>query len=145
MMLEAVDQVAQEREANPRLYQMLVGAMHALGAGGGPLVVPGFFWKLLSLEGSHPVLHQCASCGSQGELVAFDLGEGGALCRSCRRGVPISPAALALVRLILGGQLGQALREPPGPTATEVAELASRSLEHHLERRLRSLTVLDRS
>jgi DNA repair protein RecO (recombination protein O) len=144
-MLEAVDQVAQEREANPRLYQMLLGALHALGASSGPLVVPGFFWKLLSLEGSHPVLDQCASCGSQGEVVAFDLGEGGALCRSCRRGVPISPAALSLVRKILGGQLAEALREPESPTTAEVSELASRSLEHHLERRLRSLTVLDRS
>ena len=144
-MLEAVDQVAQEREANPRLYQMLLGALHALGASGGSLVVPGFFWKLLSLEGSHPVLDQCASCGSRGELVAFDLGEGGALCRPCRRGVPISPSALSLVRKILGGQLAEALREPEGPTTAEVSELASRSLEHHLERRLRSLTVLDRS
>ena len=109
------------------------------------MVVPGFFWKLLSLEGSHPVLDQCASCGSQGELVAFDLGEGGALCRSCRRGVPISPAALSLVRKVLGGRLAEALREPAGATTAEVSELASRSLEHHLERRLRSLTVLDRS
>ncbi|HMC53343.1 MAG TPA: DNA repair protein RecO [Acidimicrobiales bacterium] len=145
VMLEAVDQVCQEREANPRLYQMLLGALHALGAGGGPLVVPGFFWKLLSLEGSHPVLDQCATCGSPGELVAFDLGEGGALCRSCRRGVPISPAALTMVRRILGGRLAEALREPPGLTTAEVAELASRSMEHHLERRLRSLTVLDPS
>ena len=144
-MLEAVDQVAQEREANPRLYQMLLGALHALGAAGGPLVVPGFFWKLLSLEGSHPVLDQCASCGSQAELVAFDIGEGGALCRSCRRGVPISPEALSLLRRILGGRLAEALREPPGTTASEVTELACRSLEYHLERRLRSLTVLDRS
>ena len=58
---------------------------------------------------------------------------------------PDHPYSRALVRKILGGQLAEALREPEGPTTAEVSELASRSLEHHLERRLRSLTVLDRS
>jgi DNA repair protein RecO (recombination protein O) len=144
-MLEVVDQVAQEREPSPRLYQMLVGALRSLAARDAPLVVAGFFWKLLSLEGAHPILDRCASCGSPDDLVAFEMAQGGALCRSCRQGVPVSPAALALVRRILGGGLAQALDEPPGPLATEVEHLASRAVETHLERRLRSLTVFDRA
>src|SRR5213082_3523299 len=111
-LLEAVDQVAQEREANPRLYQMLVGALRALAARPAPLLVPAFFWKLLSLEGAHPLLEQCASCGSPDDLVAFDLAEGGVLCRSCRRGGPISPEALAMIRRVLGGDLARVLDEP---------------------------------
>ena len=146
-MLEAVDQVAQEREPNPRLYQMLVGALRALAAGNAPLIVPGFFWKLLSLEGAHPILDGCASCGSDDidGLCAFDLAEGGALCRDCRRGLAVSPEALALVRLILGGGLADALNLPASSATHEVDHLASHSLEQHLERRLRSLHVLDRS
>ena len=35
-LLEAVDQVAQEREPNARLYQMLVGALRALSAADSP-------------------------------------------------------------------------------------------------------------
>ena len=50
-MLEAVDQVAQDREPNPALYRMLTGALHALATTRNPLVTPAFFWKLLSLEG----------------------------------------------------------------------------------------------
>ena len=142
-MLEAVDQVAQEREPNPRLYQMLVGALRALAAHDNPLVLAGFFWKLLSLEGAHPVLDQCATCGAGEGLVAFDLGEGGVLCRGCRRGSPISAGALVLLRRILGGDLAGALNEPPGPAAVELEHLANRSVEYHLERRLRSLGVLD--
>jgi DNA repair protein RecO (recombination protein O) len=144
-MLEVVDQVAQEREPSPRLYQMLVGALRSLAARDAPLVVAGFFWKLLSLEGAHPMLDQCASCGAADELVAFEMAQGGALCRSCRQGMPVSPEALALVRTILGGGLAQALDEPPGPLAAEVEHLASRAMETHLERRLRSLTVFDRA
>src|SRR2546423_8649314 len=78
-LLEAVDQLSQERESNPRLYQMLLGALRSLAAGDAPLLVPAFFWKLLSLEGAHPLLDQCASCGATDttDLVAFDLTEGG--------------------------------------------------------------------
>ena len=90
-LLEAVDQVAQEGEANPSLHRMLLGALRSLDARDSPLLVAGFFWKLLSLEGFHPVLDRCASCGEpDADLVAFDLTEGGALCRSCRRGLPMS-------------------------------------------------------
>src|SRR5436190_12293352 len=142
-LLEVVDQVAQEREANVRLYQMLVGALRALAARPAPLLVPAFFWKLLSLEGAHPLLEQCASCGSPDDLVAFDLAEGGVLCRSCRRGGPISPEALAMIRRVLGGDLARVLDEPESATTHEVGQLAVRAMEFHLEKRLRSLHVLD--
>ena len=142
-MLEAVDQVAQEREPSPRLYQLLVGGLRALAASDNPLVLAAFFWKLLALEGAHPLLDQCATCGRPDDLASFDLGEGGVLCRSCRRGVPVSPEALALLRRVLGGGLADVLNEAPGAPAVELEHLANRSLEHHLERRLRSLGVLD--
>ena len=142
-MLEAVDQVAQEGEPSPRLYQLLVGGLRALAASDTPLVLAAFFWKLLSLEGAHPLLDQCATCGAGDELEAFDMGEGGVLCRGCRRGVPLSPDALELLRRILGGGLADALNQAPGAASVELEHLANRSLEHHLERRLRSLGVLD--
>ncbi|HUR18820.1 MAG TPA: DNA repair protein RecO [Acidimicrobiales bacterium] len=144
-LLEAVDQVAQEREVSARLYSMLVGALRSLAARDAPLLLGAFFWKLLSAEGAHPLLDQCATCGAPQDLVAFDLVEGGALCRSCRRGVPVTPEALVLLRRVLGGGLAAALDEPAGPVVLEVEQLATSSLEHHLERRLRTLHVLNRS
>jgi DNA repair protein RecO (recombination protein O) len=144
-MLEAVDQLAQERQVNPRLYEMLVGALRFLAERDAPLVVPAFFWKLLALEGYHPVLDSCAICGAEEPLVAFDLEEGGTLCRSCRRGVAVSPEAVDLMRRILGGDLLRALDEPAGPATQEVDHLASQALEHHLERRLRTLRLLERT
>jgi DNA repair protein RecO (recombination protein O) len=143
--LEVVDQVAQEREATPALYRMLVGALRALAARDAPLLMPAFFWKLLALEGLEPVLDRCATCGAEDNLVAFDVAEGGVLCRSCRQGVPISPEAVTLMRRILGGDLAAVLGEPAGPATHEVEHLAGRTVEHHLERRLRSLRLLDRA
>ncbi|MCA1691940.1 MAG: DNA repair protein RecO [Actinobacteria bacterium] len=112
-----------------------------------PLMVPAFFLKLLSLEGFHPLLDVCGGCGSSGELVAFDVGEGGALCRSCagqRGALAVTSEALVLVRRVLGGDLAAVLREPASRSTAEVDRLATRALEHHLERRLRSVAVLDR-
>jgi DNA repair protein RecO (recombination protein O) len=144
-MLEVVDQMSQEGEVNPRLYQMLIGGLRALSAHNGPLVAPAFLWKLMALEGYRPLLDACAECGSPDPLVAFDLESGGVLCTDHRRGSPISPDALALLRQILGGQLGAALNEPESEVTREVDHLATRAVEHHLERRLRSATLLDRA
>ncbi|MEZ5141080.1 MAG: DNA repair protein RecO [Acidimicrobiales bacterium] len=145
-MLEAVDQLAQEREVNPRLYQMLVGALRSLEAADSALVVPAFFLKLLSAEGFQPEVNLCVGCGADDvDLGAFDLESGGTLCRSCRRGSALSAPALDLLQLILGGGLAAALQEPASPATHEVDQLATRALEHHLERRLRSVTVLDRA
>jgi len=145
-MLEAVDQVAQEREPNPALYRMLTGALHTLADRRAPLVTPAFFWKLLSLEGFHPMLDGCARCAADdaGALVAFDLDEGGLLCRACARGAgrPITDDALGLLRLILHGGLNAALAQPAGAASHEVEQLGIRALEHHVERRLRSTALL---
>ena len=145
-MLEAVDQMGLEREANPQLYRMLLGALRSLAAQDNPLVVSAFFLKLLSLEGLRPQLDECVQCGRRPPevtLVAFDPNSGGALCPSCRRGRAISPAALELMQQILGGQLNAALAEPVTPATYEVATVATDVMEHHLERRLRSVHVMD--
>src|SRR5215210_6046663 len=124
---------------------MLLGALRTLAAADAPLVVPAFFWKLLAAEGFSPLIDACAGCGADDvDLVAFDLAEGGALCRDCRRGVPLSAEALLLLRRILGGGLVAVLAEPASPAGFEVEHLATRALELHVERRLRSVGLLER-
>lgn len=144
-MLEAVDQVAQDREPDPRLHVMLTRALSTLDRNDSPLVVAAFFLKLLAHEGLQPHLGECVSCGANEPIEAFDLDEGGVLCRECRRGRPLSAEALDLLRRILGGGLAGVLAEPIGPATGEVDLLATAFLEHHLERRLRSVAVLDQT
>ena len=81
---------------------------------------------------------------STDELVALDFDQGGVLCRSCRQGRGVTPEALRLLRLILGGRLGEALDEPESAATREVDRLATDAIEHHIERRLRSVSVIDR-
>lgn len=143
-VLEAVDQMAMDREPNPQLYRMLVGVLRTIATSDSPLVVPAFFWKLLALEGVRPELDVCVRCGEAEPLVAFDMDHGGVLCRNCRSGAPISAEALHLMRLILGGQLSAALAAPESPASHEVNNHATRAVEHHIERRLRSVAVFER-
>ena len=143
VILEVVDQVAQEREPSSDLYRMVVGALRSLDAQDSALLVTAFAWKLLAAEGVAPLVDVCARCGSDGPLVAFDLVEGGVLCRSCRSGHPISEDALALLRRILGGDLNRVLILPADRVSYELEALATGAVEAHLERRLRSLTALD--
>ncbi|MBW8824860.1 MAG: DNA repair protein RecO [Acidobacteria bacterium] len=141
-LLEAVDAVVQEGEDDHRVHQMLLGALRTLEAQSTPLVVPAFFWKLLAHLGFRPMVDACAGCGTTDALVAFDLIEGGVLCRSCARGTRISPEALALLRRILGGDLVSVLSEPASQSGYEIEHLATRAMEHHLERRMKSVGLL---
>jgi DNA repair protein RecO (recombination protein O) len=143
-MLEAADQLGLEGEPNPALYQMLLGALRALAGHSGPLVLPAFFLKVLALEGFRPVVDACVECGAEGDLVAFDLESGGALCSTHRVGMAISADGVALLQDILGGRLGSALNVEASPVTHEIDHLATRAMEHHLERRLRSVSILDR-
>jgi len=87
------------------------------------------------------VLEACVSCGEEdsAQLVAFDLVEGGVLCRNCRRGRPLTPDGLDLLRRTLGGGLAGVLAEPRSPVTDEITALATEAMEAHLDRRLRSV------
>ena len=144
-VLEAADLMSTERDVNRGLYDLVVRALRTIAVRPGPVVVPAFYWKLLAAEGFRPVIDRCVRCGEAGPLVAFDVGEGGTLCRNCRSGVPISEAALALLGDVLGGRLLDALDAPETPATHELATLATSSLEHHVERRLKAAAVFERA
>jgi len=148
-MLEAVDQVAPEREPNPALYRMLTSALETLAREPSPLVSSAFFWKLLSLEGFQPVLDVCVRCGQEpattGAFTVFDLDDGGVVCAGCSGlgGRRVRPEALAVVARVVGGQLRGVLDAPPADDVMhDVERLAVAALEHHSERRLRSAALL---
>jgi DNA repair protein RecO (recombination protein O) len=143
-ILEAVDHMTQEREPNAKLYTMMVGALRTLADHDHPLIVPAFFWKLLALEGLRPMVEMCVICDRTDGLCAFDLEEGGLLCVEHRRGTALTPEAVALLQSILGGRLTAALAQPISPATVDIEHLATRAMEHHLERKLRSIGVLDR-
>ena len=147
-MLEAVDQVAQERESDPVMYRMLEGALRTLSSEKSPIVSVAFLWKLLSHEGFHPVLTSCARCelefGDAVEPATFDFGEGGALCSSCAAGGGrrISADAIVVISALVDARVRAVIDQPPSTEVLlEVEHLGVGALEHHSERRLRSAAL----
>ena len=140
-MLEAVDQIAEDREPSPHLYRMLHGALNALMEQESPVMLAAFYWKLLAAEGVSPQVHTCVGCAAKDGLVAFDIFHGGVQCRTCRTGISISQPAIDLLQQVLGGQLNVALTQPESAASFEISQLATQAMEHHIERRLRSVSM----
>ena len=154
-ILEAVDLLVPDREPVPEMYRMLVGVRQTLMERPSPLVMPAFLWKLLASEGVRPSLDRCVACGeavTPADVAGLDLDQGGVCCRSCRGGASVSVAAVTLMRDVLEGRLAQVLDAAfvPGeqrlddPTISEVATLATKAFEHHIERRLKSAALFER-
>ena len=144
-MLEAVDQLGLEGEPNEPLYQMLLGALRALAGHRGPLVVPAFFLKVLALEGFRPVVDACVECGDGRTTSSASTSSRAATrCREHRRGTGgLARGARAPQRHPRRPARRGAQRRARPTATTEVDHLAVRAVEHHLERRLRSIAVLD--
>jgi DNA repair protein RecO (recombination protein O) len=138
-LVEAVDAIPLEGVADGEIFAMLSRALGTLDDPQfAPMLVPAaFFLRLLAHDGSAPVVEECVGCSTRGPLVAFDAGAGGAQCANCRTGRSMSPDALALLQRMLGGELGNVLRESGPRGASEVAALAHDAIESHLGRRLR--------
>lgn len=141
--IEAVDQLAIDREPNPRLYQQAVGVLRTIAEHASTMTVAAFYWKLLAAEGLEPQLDNCVRCGAAEPLVSLSVNEGGVLCRNCRSGTSISPAALTVMRGVFNGGLREVLALPESPVTHEVAHLATRALEHHIERRLKAVAMFE--
>lgn len=142
-MLEAVDMVAEDRQPSAHLYRMLVGGLTALMEQDSPVMLPAFYWKLLAAEGVRPQVHKCIGCDVAEGLVAFDVVGGGVQCRNCRTGVSISEPVLLLLQQVLGGKLNTALAQSESSASFELAQLATQAMEHHIERRLRSVAMFN--
>ncbi len=139
-VVEAVDAIPSDGVPDEAIFELLTRVLLVLDdATFEPALVPAsFYLRLLALDGSEPVVDECVNCGRSGPLVAFDAEAGGTLCDECRRGLSISPVALALLRRIVGGDLGSVLRDSDPPGAGEVMALAQGAIETHFGRRLRS-------
>lgn len=141
-LLEAIDQVAQDREPDARLHDMLVGGLASVEDANPPAVVAGFYLKLLAAEGVAPDLDACSVCGEPPERPMWAPETGALRCASCGGGRVISEETLTLSRAVLGGGLNAVLDLPDGPVVHDLEAFASALLERHIERRLRAIRVL---
>ncbi len=148
VMLETADRLV-EAEHEPALqqYWLLVGAVRALAtrehAPG--LVLDSYLLRALAVAGWAPSFADCARCGEPGPHHAFAIAMGGAVCAACRPPGSAAPApeTFTLLAALLAGDWPTADAGQQRHRA-EGSGLVAAYCQFHLERRLRSLPMVER-
>ena len=133
---------------SPQQFLLLYGALAALArrrhAPG--LVLDSYLLRALALAGWAPSCYDCALCGAPGPHRAFHVQVGGAVCESCRSAgaVEVEPDTMVLLGALLSGVW--AVADASGQRErSQVSGLVSAYTTWYLERRLRSLALVERA
>ena len=145
-MLEATDQVAQDREPNAAaLPDARRRAPHA-GGRAQPARERGVLLEAARARGVPSAARRLCALRQRVGPSSRPSTSWRAVCSARRAGASLGrrlpPESLALLRRILGGELRSALAEPPSATTIDIERLALAAIEHHIERRLRSGALL---
>jgi DNA repair protein RecO (recombination protein O) len=147
-MLETAGRLVEAEHAPAvQLYWVLVGAVRALAtrehAPG--LVLDSYLLRALAVAGWAPSFADCARCGAPGPHRAFAVAMGGAVCSSCRPPGSAAPApeTFDLLAALLSGDWAIAAGSAERHRA-EADGLVAAFCQFHLERRLRSLPLVER-
>lgn len=148
-MVETADKlVDHEREPAPQQYRLLHGALGALSRREHDpgLLLDSFLLRSLAIAGYAPSFDECASCGRPGPHRAFAVAGGGAVCEDCRPSGAAAPAeeTMRLLAALLEGDWAVA-DASSGRHRREAAGLTAAYSQFHLERKIRSLPLVDRS
>lgn len=148
-VLETAERLAgEERAPALQLYRLTVGALTALAEDRRErqLILDAFLLRAMGSAGWMPALDVCARCAGPGPHKAFHVAAGGAVCTYCRPAGAATPSVgvLELMEALAQGHWEHvsAATESQHRQATG---LIAAHLQWHLERRLRTLPLIDRS
>lgn len=139
---------SQEREPALQEYQLVVGGLRALAEDrhDPSLILDAFLLRSLALGGYAPSMTICSRCEKPGPHRYFSLVGGGSVCSDCRPSACATPApeTLELMSSLLSGDWMKA-DVSEGKYRREASGLIAAYLQWHLERGLRSLSIVERA
>jgi len=146
-MLETAERLVDEREPAVQQYRLLAGAVRALASGERTpgLVLDSYLLRALAVAGWAPSFAECARCGAEGPHRWFAVALGGSVCSRCRPPGAASPApeTVTLLAALLAGDW-EAAEASEERHRREASGLVAAYCQFHLERRLRSLPLVER-
>jgi DNA repair protein RecO (recombination protein O) len=148
-MVEAVDKLSGEGDADPRLYELLASTLEALDRGGPPApLLAQFLLKLAAQLGLKPDLDKCAGCGRvrPADGVALVLKDGTIVCRACEpasgEAIAISPATYNFANALTTFEPRRLRRVKAAPELVEQTLSFIRAhLHYHTGLEIKSLTL----
>lgn len=149
VMAETAEKLTQDSDESARnQYLLLLGALFALAhvRHDPTLILTSYLLRALAIAGWAPSFSDCAVCGAVGPHVAFSLHEGGAVCETCRPPgcTTPSPQAMQLMGELLSGDWQQA-DHCADFARDEAYRLVTTYAQWHMERRIKSLGVVERN
>ncbi len=149
-MAEVVDQMTEEKDPLPQLFQLLLGCFRVLSGGHRPDIVARYFdINALSLLGYRPQLDTCAGCGSEFDRrPRLSPVAGGGLCSRCAASdastVALSLGAFQMLRRFLVTPVDRLPVLQVSPDMLAEMERALRLfMDYRLARPLKSLDFLN--
>jgi DNA repair protein RecO (recombination protein O) len=148
LIAELAERVCEDRHPLDGVYELTVMALDELARETDPRRASAYFLSAaLELLGYAPQLMECASCQRplEAKPAAFNAAAGGFLCDRCvMAGMELVPlAAIKVLRLMASGDLDTYRRLKLEPRLLDAVEgVLQAQLEHHLDRRLKSLQFL---
>ncbi|WP_010270252.1 DNA repair protein RecO [Paenibacillus senegalensis] len=148
-LMELIERLSTEGEANVTLFEQLLAALDAIKEGKDAAIVTHIMeLKLLALAGYYPQLRACVQCSRESSLQAFSAGQGGVLCSSCQSSdpyaQPLSGSLLNILQLLQGTDLRRLGNTSVKPQTKHQLKTVLRAfLDTHLDARWKSRNFLD--
>lgn len=140
-ILELLDKTLMEHVPLPGLYEIVLAILDYFNEVGLNLLAIRYFETALLINlGYKPVLDQCVICGSNQNLLAFSIPEGGTVCSQCYSTtaltVRLPGEILALLKLFMNSSLKTVTRvKTTTGIKMQLEKFLEQYLEYHLERR----------
>lgn len=147
-ILETAERIAgEERAPAVALHRLTVGALRAIAdqQRSRELVLDAYLLRAMSIAGWAPALSECARCANPGPHRAFHVAAGGSVCVHCRPAGAVTPpqGVLELMAALHDGDWA-ATDDVPQALRTQASGLIAAHLQWHLERKLRTLPLVER-
>lgn len=148
---ELAETVAEEEEANERLFLLLSKVLYYLAQGDIPVgyIDVAYQLKLMDISGYRPNLGRCVHCGAtELESVKFDVELGGLICRKCedfgKKLIRINSKTPEMLRALLNTEISRLNELKMDHTIfSDIDKLVKKFVETHLEKQFKSLEFLD--
>ena len=147
-ILETAERLAgEERNPMPALQRLTVGALRAVADASRPreLVLDAYLLRAMGIAGWAPAITECARCAAPGPHRAFHVAAGGSVCVHCRPSGSVTPpqGVLDLMAALHDGDWEFAQASQAGHRS-QASGLVAAHLQWHLERKLRTLPLVER-
>lgn len=146
---ELLDSVTTLGDTNEEVYNLLLNSLKLLsGEASSRRVARIFEIKLLGLLGLMPTLGSCVNCGAKIDASArFSVAQGGLVCKKCvdtdKNAVPIMLGTAKFIEHIRTLPFEKVARvKVANAVGKELESVLRKFLDHHIERRLKSLAFL---